>query len=59
MAFEQDGALPPHIWDGQIDPELAPVRLAAPGDREPGLKHALSASYAFGGNNAAVILSQT
>ncbi len=59
MAFEQDGALPPHIWDGQIDPELAPVRLAAPGDREPGLKHALSASYAFGGNNAAVILSQS
>lgn len=59
LAFEADGALPPHIWDGQSDPELAPVRLAAPGDRVAGLKHTLSASYAFGGNNAAVILSQS
>ena len=59
LAFEHDGALPPHIWDGQADPELAPVRLAAPGDRARGLRHALSASYAFGGNNAAIILSQS
>ena len=59
LAFEHDGALPPHIWDGQTDPELAAVRLAAPGDRVADLRHALSASYAFGGNNAAVILSQS
>ncbi|RYF92582.1 MAG: beta-ketoacyl-ACP synthase [Caulobacteraceae bacterium] len=59
LAFEHGGALPPHIWDGEADPELAPVRLAAPGDRASGLRHALSASYAFGGNNAAVILSQS
>ncbi|MDB5470449.1 MAG: Beta-ketoacyl synthase [Caulobacter sp.] len=59
LAFEHAGALPPHIWDGQTDPELARVRLAAPGDRAGGLRHALSASYAFGGNNAAVILSQS
>jgi len=57
LAFEADGALPPHIWDGERDPELAQVNLAAPGDRVPGLKHALSASYAFGGNNAAIILA--
>ncbi|MBI1405483.1 MAG: beta-ketoacyl-ACP synthase [Caulobacter sp.] len=58
MALES-GALPPHIWDGQADPELPPVRLAGPGERVQGLRHTLSASYAFGGNNAAVILSQS
>jgi 3-oxoacyl-[acyl-carrier-protein] synthase-1 len=57
MALES-GRLPPHLWDGQADPELAPVRLAAPGDRAPGLRHTLSASYAFGGNNAAIVLSR-
>jgi 3-oxoacyl-[acyl-carrier-protein] synthase-1 len=57
LAFEAGGALPPHIWDGQRDPELALVNLVSPGDRVPGLKHALSASYAFGGNNAAIILA--
>jgi len=59
LAFEAGGALPPHLWDGERDPELADVRLAAPGDRVAGLKHALSASYAFGGNNAAIILSRS
>ena len=57
MAFE-DGLLPPHIWDGQTDPELEPVRLAAPGERASGLRHTLSASYAFGGNNAALVLAR-
>jgi 3-oxoacyl-[acyl-carrier-protein] synthase-1 len=50
------GQLPPHLWDGERDPELAPVRLTAPGEREP-LTHILSASYAFGGNNAALVLA--
>ena len=59
LAFEAGGALPPHIWDGERDPELAEVRLVAPGERAGGLRHALSASYAFGGNNAAIILSQS
>jgi 3-oxoacyl-[acyl-carrier-protein] synthase-1 len=47
------GQFPPHIWDGERDPELAQIRLANPGERAP-LKHILSASYAFGGNNAAL-----
>ena len=52
------GLLPPHWWDGQADPALAPVRLAAPGDalgRAP--SHVLSNSFAFGGSNAALLLS--
>lgn len=53
-----NGALPPHWWDGDIDPVLAPLRLVAPGTalgRRP--QHLLSNSFAFGGNNASLILS--
>ncbi|HRP09500.1 MAG TPA: beta-ketoacyl-ACP synthase [Terricaulis sp.] len=52
----QRGQAPPHMWDGERDAELAHIRLAAPGERAP-LKHILSASYAFGGNNAALLLA--
>ena len=52
----QRGRLPPHVWDGERDPELAQIRLSAPGERAP-LKRILSASYAFGGNNAALLLA--
>lgn len=50
--------LPPHVWDGDWDPELAPVQLVtgseafSAGER----RLCLSNSFAFGGNNAAVIL---
>lgn len=53
-----DGWLPPHWWDGAVDPALAPLRLAEPGTtlgRRPG--HVLSNSFAFGGNNASLLLS--
>ena len=50
------GRMPPHLWDGVRDPALAPIRLAAPGEHGA-LKHILSASYAFGGNNAALLLA--
>lgn len=52
----QRGQMPPHLWDGARDPALAPIRLAEVGERAP-LKHILSASYAFGGNNAALLLA--
>lgn len=50
--------LPPHWWDGVADPALAPIRLAMPGEhsRRP-LRHVLSQSFAFGGSNAALLLS--
>lgn len=56
MAIES-GRLPPHLWDGQRDPELAAIALVSPGQSDRTLRHTLSASYAFGGNNAAFILS--
>jgi 3-oxoacyl-[acyl-carrier-protein] synthase-1 len=54
IAMEQ-GALPPHLWDGERDPEVAPIRLAEIGERAP-LRRVLSANYAFGGNNIALVL---
>lgn len=52
------GALPPHWWDGVRDPALAPLKLVQPGDMlgRPA-SHILSQSFAFGGNNATLILS--
>lgn len=55
LAMER-GQLPPHVWDGVRDPELPEIRLAAPGERAA-LKQIVSASYAFGGNNAALVLA--
>lgn len=55
MALER-GQLPPHVWDGERDPSLPVIRLAQPGERTS-LAHVLSASYAFGGNNTALVLA--
>lgn len=54
MAMEQ-GQLPPHLWDGARDPALPHIRLVEPGERAA-LRRVVSASYAFGGNNAALVL---
>lgn len=55
LAMEQ-GRLPPHLWDGVVDPDLPPIRLAQVGERAS-LRRVLSSSYAFGGNNAALVLA--
>jgi 3-oxoacyl-[acyl-carrier-protein] synthase-1 len=51
------GRLPPHVWDGARDPELPQIRLTAPGETDA-MRRVLSASYAFGGNNAALVLAR-
>jgi 3-oxoacyl-[acyl-carrier-protein] synthase-1 len=55
MAMER-GRLPPHLWDGERDPDLPDIRLVAPGEQES-VSLTISASYAFGGNNAALALA--
>lgn len=49
--------LPPHWWDGAVDPELPAIHLVAPGTRalHPP-RRVLSQSFAFGGSNAALVL---
>jgi len=53
-----DGRLPPQRWDGLADPELPALRFVEPGARLPAAKprRLMSSSFAFGGNNACLIL---
>ena len=53
-----DRRLPPHWWDQQSDPDLPALHLVTPGERAAHApRHVLSQSFAFGGSNAAVLLS--
>jgi 3-oxoacyl-[acyl-carrier-protein] synthase-1 len=53
--------LPPHVWDGVADPELTPLSFTRIGDRLParGVRRLMSNSFAFGGNNASLILADS
>ena len=55
------GLLPPHIWDGAIDEKLPQIKLVQQGDSisiSSGTAF-LSNSFAFGGNNASVIIGRS
>ncbi len=54
-----DVRLPPHIWDGQTDPNIPKLNLVSDQTLhvKPGTAM-LSNSFAFGGNNASVILGR-
>jgi 3-oxoacyl-[acyl-carrier-protein] synthase-1 len=52
-----DGALPPHLWDGEADPAIPALNLVASGmTAAAGRQAMLSNSFAFGGSNFALIL---
>lgn len=54
------GILPPHVWDGQTDPEMPKLNLVPSKCHIgfPDRSAALSNSFAFGGSNACVILGR-
>lgn len=56
-----DGLLPPHVWDGQHDPDLAVLNLVDGQQRLAlkGPRRLMSNSFAFGGNNVSLILGDT
>ena len=56
--YNRDGLLPPHLWDGQADPALEPLQLVGAGDQlaRSSSRRLMSNSFAFGGNNVALIL---
>jgi 3-oxoacyl-[acyl-carrier-protein] synthase I len=56
LADPQDRILPPHLWDGMVDPALAPLNLCPVGYRTDSCKVLASNSFAFGGNNACLVL---
>lgn len=50
--------LPPHAWDGEPDPALPSLAFTRIGDTLPaGRRYLMSNSFAFGGNNASLILA--
>lgn len=54
---DPQGRLPPHVWDGECDPELPALDIVGAGRRfGAARRYAMSNSFAFGGNNAALIL---
>lgn len=59
LSMTRDGQLPPHVFDGDYDDRLPPLKLALPGSRlaPAASRIMLSSSFAFGGNNAAVLLA--
>jgi 3-oxoacyl-[acyl-carrier-protein] synthase-1 len=50
--------LPPHVFDGERDPDLPRLRLVAPGERAARLTRIMSNSFGFFGSNAALILEK-
>ena len=51
--------LPVHVWDGERDPELAPLNLVSPDSRlEMPLRYVLSNTFAFGGNNISLLMGR-
>ena len=48
--------LPPHVWDGEADPDLPRLRVALPGESLAS-RMVMSNSFAFGGSNASLIFS--
>jgi 3-oxoacyl-[acyl-carrier-protein] synthase-1 len=53
-------SIPPHVWDGVRDPKLPPLALADSAARLPQRRPAIVASnsFAFGGNNITLLLSE-
>lgn len=52
--------LPPHLWDGEADPEMPPlgfVPLENPGSNS--LQYCLSNSFSFGGNNVSLLIGHS
>lgn len=60
-AQNEEHALPPHLWDGQVDPTIAPLNWVKTGDKLPpstAPRRLMSNSFAFGGNNVSLIIGE-
>jgi 3-oxoacyl-[acyl-carrier-protein] synthase-1 len=59
LTLRDDGMLPAHHFDGQRDAALPAIRLVTPGERLTAAPRAvLSNCFAFGGSNAALVLTR-
>ena len=57
LAIASGKGLPPHLYDGETEEEAASLRFVPVGDSSKA-RSVLSASFAFGGANAAMILER-
>lgn len=54
-----EGLYPPHVWDGERDPDLPPVNLTEAGAPPAGPQDCImTLNFAFGGSNAVLILGR-
>ncbi|MBK8158047.1 MAG: beta-ketoacyl-[acyl-carrier-protein] synthase family protein [Rhodospirillaceae bacterium] len=60
LSLARGGQLPPHLWDGVQDPAIPTLNLVEAGARLPSNNRSamMSNSFAFGGNNMALILGR-
>ncbi len=58
LSLLRGGTLPPHLWDGEHDPELPRIALVEELGARSDSRYMMSCSYAFGGNNIALILGR-
>lgn len=56
LLSQQPASIPTHVWDGVRDPELPDIDLVTSTRTLPQLKLCLSNSFAFGGNNASLLI---
>lgn len=57
LAVER-GVAPPNVSTKDLDPACLPLDVVAGRGRELGIRHAVSNSFAFGGNNCALVFSR-
>ena len=57
LCMGENSALPPHVFDGEYDESLEAINLVKSGTKFD-VKAAMSLSFAFGGDNAAIIFKR-
>lgn len=57
LCMQNETILPPHVYDGIYDEELKPINLVKFNERAV-INSAMSLSFAFGGDNAAIIFER-
>lgn len=55
-AWNPSHRLPPHRWDGEVDPALPSLRLTDATSRFDGPRRCLTNAFAFGGNNLSLLI---
>lgn len=58
LALTEPAFAPPHLWDGQADPLLPPLNFVSAEAIGTVIDRAISNSFAFGGNNIALVMER-